>query len=232
MAHLKMVREVLGDPGRLYNFGNGLLLFGGIGGATLAALEEKGDFGNAGARIAQHFFGSPAAVALSLATLVFFASGLAYSRAWRSCGGTPNARLNKYGDILSGVGALILGCGLLMLGGALLAIIAGALNAAGKFGSALSGARIIRTRGGGIALSDFCKDVVMFSRLPAMLAALIGLATVVDGAHGVAAVVLSASLVVSTLYWGMADALLLRRNGPLMTAIRRMLRLRLILRPR
>lgn len=162
-------------------------------------------------------------VALTLATLVFFASGSAYSRAWCNCGDAPNPRHNRYGDILSGVGAVILGCGLVMLGGALVAIIAGVLNAAGKFGSAFAGSRTVQTCRETIALTDLCKDVVLVGRFPAMWAALVGLLAAIDGAQGVAAIVLAISLMTSTIFWGMADALLLRRNGPLMTMTLRLL---------
>jgi hypothetical protein len=216
-------RSILGEPGQLYNNGNLLVLAGGIGGAVCAAVGEGADLTAAAGRVAHHFLGAPSAVALTIATLVFVVGGAAYSRAWRNAGSAPDPRFNRWGDVLSGVGAVILGAGLTMLGDATLAIFAGLLHAGGKFGSAFAGPRRIRIGGGAVLLADVCKDAVLVSRVPALAAAFIGLTTTVVAFGPIGEMVLALSVTVSTLYWALADILLLRRDGPLMTGIRRIL---------
>jgi hypothetical protein len=223
MLDLGKVRAALGDPGQLYNMGNALVLLGGIGGATFAAIGEGTDIGGAGVRVLGHFFGSPPSLALTAAMLVFFVSGKAYSQAWSGGGDVPDARLNQLGDILSGIGAVILGVGLTLLGGASLAVLAGAMNAVGKFGSAFAGTRGIPTPRGQILWADICKDLVLCSRVPALFAAVSGVVLAMSNVGSLGATVLSFSLVVSTVYWALADILLLRRNGPLMCTLRRLL---------
>jgi len=222
MVQLEKLRSVLGEPGQLYNIGNWLVLVGGIGGAVFAAIGEGADLSAAAGRVAVHFFGTPAAVALTSATLVFVAGGAAYSRAWRNAA-TPDPRYCRRGDILSGVGAVILGIGLTMLGDATLALFAGLLHAGGKFGSAFAGARQVRVAGWTILLADICKDAVLVSRVPALAAAFVGLTTTMLALGPIGEMVLALSVTVSTVYWALADILLLRRNGPLMTGIRRVL---------
>lgn len=223
MFDFSRMRPVLGDPGQLYNIGNALVLAGGIGGATFAALGEGEDLTGAGGRIVAHFFGSMPAVALTIAMLVFFVSGAAYSRAWAGGPPTPDPRLNRWGDILSGVGNVILGFGLVALGDAFLAICAGTIAAIGKFGSAYAGTHRLRTHWGTVAVADICKDAVLLSRLPAFLAAAGALVERFGATGLLGPTILSLSLVVSILYWAMADILLLRRNGPLMTLARHVL---------
>jgi hypothetical protein len=222
MLDLAKVRSVLGDPGQLYNVGNALVLLGGVGGAAFAAIGEGSGVGDAGGRVLSHFFGSSAAVALTAATLIFFVGGAAYSRAWRVGGTAPDARLSRLGDILSGVGAVLLGIGLLTLGDALLAVSAGIIHATGKFGSAFAGPRAVRIGRIRVLWADICKDAVLCSRLPALFAAVSGLVIAMETVGSLGSTVLAFSVVVSTIYWALADILLLRRNGPLLCALRRL----------
>jgi hypothetical protein len=220
MLDLEKWRAVLGDPGHLYNIGNGLMLAGGVGGAVFAAMGDGVSPERAIERIADHFIGTPPAVALTLATLVFIAGGAAYSKAWRNGGQAPDPVFNRRGDVLSAVGAAMLGIGLMMLGDALLATFAGLLHAGGKLGSAYAGKRRVRTPFGSLLLADICKDAVLVSRLPALLAAITGLLTVALAIGRLESIVLALSVIVSTVYWALADILLLRRNGPMLTALR------------
>ena len=222
MVDLEKWRSALGEPGQLYNIGNWLVLAGGIGGAVFASIGEGVDPTAVLGRVAHHFFGTPAALALTAATLIFVMGGAAYSRAWRAAGPAPDPRFSRWGDILSGVGAVILGAGLTMLGDATLAIFAGLLHAGGKFGSAFAGARQIRLGGEPVLLADLCKDAVLVSRLPALASAFLGLTTAMLALGPIGQLVLALSVSVSTVYWALADILLLRRNGPLLTGIRHM----------
>jgi hypothetical protein len=221
MFDIATIRAALGDPGRLYNIGNALVLVGGVGGAIAAAIGDGFSLGAAAERVANHFWGSPSAIALSLAIVVFFAGGTAYSRAWKGNGPKPDPLLTRRGDLLSGIGAVVLGAGLAMLGDAVLAVFAGVLHASGKFGSALATGKALRTSAGPVPIDDLCKDIVLISRVPALFAALSGLvsATLNSGEFGT--ILLAATVVVSTIYWALADILLLRRNGLLMTNLHR-----------
>jgi hypothetical protein len=223
MSALRL-QAALGNPGQLYNIGNAITLTGGIGGALAAALGDGNSLGLASKRVFSHLWGSPSALALTLATLVFFAGGAAYSAAWKGKAPRPNPRLNKLGDVLSGVGALILGIGLIMLGNAMLAICAGLLHAFGKFGSAFGAGRFIPLRGNDLPFDDLCKDLVLISRLPALLAALSGLTQALSAKAELGVILLASSVVISTIYWALADILLLRRNGVLMIGLRRIIR--------
>jgi uncharacterized membrane protein len=219
------LQAALGNPGQLYNIGNAIILIGGVSGALAAAIGDGNSLNLAFQRIVAHLWGSPSALALTMATLVFFAAGAAYSAAWKVKGPRPNPRLNKRGDLLSGVGALVLGVGLIMLGNAVMAIFAGLLHAFGKFGSAYGAGKYIRIGNNLTPLDDLCKDLVLVSRLPALLAALSGLVQTLTEAADLGVILLSSSVVVSTIYWALADILLLRRDGALMVGIRRALRL-------
>lgn len=216
-------RSILGEPGQLYNNGNLLVLAGGIGGAVCAAIGEGADVTTAAGRVAHHFLGTPSAVALTLATMIFVVGGAAYSRAWRNANPAPDPHFNRWGDILSGIGAIVLGAGLTMLGDATLAIFAGLLHAGGKFGSAFAGQRRIRLGNGSLLLADIGKEAVLVSRVPAIAAAITGLSATMVAFGPIGEMVLALSVTVSTLYWALADILLLRRSGPLMTLVRRIL---------
>lgn len=220
MVDLEKWRAVLGDPGQLYNIGNGLVLAGGVGGIALAAIGDGVSPDRAIERIAQQFIGTPSAVALTLATLVFFAGGAAYSKAWRDGGPAPDPVFSRRGDVLSAGGAIMLGIGLTILGDVLLATCAGLVHAGGKLGSAYAGERRVRTPLGSLLWADICKDAVLVSRLPALLAAITGLLVAIIAAGPLESVVLALSVTVSTVYWALADILLLRRNGPMLTALR------------
>jgi hypothetical protein len=212
-----------GNPGSLYNIGNGIVLAGGFAGALAAAIGPGGGDGQFSERVFAHLWGSPAALALTLATMTFFAGGAAYSAAWKGPGPGPDPKLSQRGDLLSGIGAIVLGVGLVLLGDAFLAICAGLLHASGKFGSAWGGARLVRTPAGALPLSELCKDLVLVSRIPALLAAVSGLVASTLGTAGIAAILLAGSVVISTMYWAAADILLLRRNGMLLTAVRNLI---------
>jgi hypothetical protein len=153
----------------------------------------------------EQFVGSPSAVALSLAMLVFFWSGEVYHRAW-SNGFPPDARLNCLGDVLSGVGAIFLGVGLLITGQPFLAATAGLLPAIGKFGSAWAGP--IGTRLWSPIWPDLWRSLVLASRIPALLAALISLVAEASDNSAGTALITPVTLIMCYLLWIRADLLL------------------------
>lgn len=185
--------ERLTNPGGLYNAGNVI----GFSTGLLAAVSSAALVGSGAGPLdaaADFLMGSPAALAMTVATAIFFWGGLVYSKAWAN-GAPPDQRLNRHGDIYSGAGAICLAAGLSLLGDPLLAASAGLLHALGKFGSALAGSETIAWRGKTLSVSSLCKDLVFLSRLPALAAALMGLS----------ADVLSLSFVACTVVWAVAD---------------------------
>ncbi len=193
------LRDRLRGPGGHYNMGNALGLVVGL---TLQIGVSDSPADAIGAFLA----GSGSAIALTLANLVFFLSGEAYHRAW-SRGAPPDARLNRLGDLLSGVGAIGLGIGLLILGHPVLALFSGLLHALGKFGSAVHGdARLAW-------MPQNCPSpfrvAVLASRLPAIIAAVFGLLALSSQPDVPAAdVIATLTLLASYMLWTKADLML------------------------
>lgn len=146
-----------------------------------------------------YFAGSPAAVALTAAMIIFFWSGECYHRAWAH-GGAPDLRLNKRGDSLSGYGALVLGIGLMALGQPLLAATAGLLHALGKFGSGY----------GWSGPSWMWPALVPASRVPALLAILLELSAALNTGADWLTLAGPLSVLGSYLLWIAADFRLMR----------------------
>ncbi len=200
----------LGGPGGCYNLGNALGLAVGIG--LQASQASGGVAGAAGATLA-FLAGDASAVALTLATAVFFWSGEVYYRAWAH-GAPPDAALNRRGDLLSGVGAIGLGIGLMTLGQPLLAAFSGLLHAAGKFGSAFHRTPGAGLRGWPAAWPDPFRSAVLASRVPAMLAALLDLQAGLAGGASPAALAPPLTLLVCYLLWAKADLMLFAPTRP------------------
>ena len=198
----------LSGPGGCYNIGNALGLLGGVALAIVAAAGPGGPTLHASAAAAvDHLAGSGTALCITAAMLIFFASGEAYHRAWAN-GFPPDATLNRWGDLSSGVGALALGAGLFLLGQPILAATAGLLHALGKFGSAL--ARPVADGGSPRAHAAF-RLTVAASRLPALALVFLEIAAFL-ATPGAAPVALAAPVLLTVCYllWLRADILLLR----------------------
>ncbi|MDF3150653.1 hypothetical protein P3C58_01535 [Mesorhizobium sp. XAP10] len=205
----------MSGPGGAYNVGNLIGLCQGI----TAQILVSGDLNQllwtgAPAAISHYLTGNFAAIAMTSATAIFFASGEIYHRAWNGRL-KPRENLNRLGDFLSGVGAGCLGLALFELGHPLLALTSGLLHSVGKFGSACHrpGVRILN-------LSEYGPDpfrvMVLLSRLPALIAAGTGLCAslfkfeVEQPQHWST----PASLLVCYLLWSWADLLLFRSSQP------------------
>ena len=137
---LAEIRSRLSGPGGLYNLGNALGFGSGLFVAFLGTSESADSFSNVLSIGMRYVAGSPAAIALTIATAIFFWSGEVYHRGW-SNGYPPDPKLTRLGDLLSGFGAIALGAGLYLLGNPVLAATSGLLHAAGKFGSAFDAPR-------------------------------------------------------------------------------------------
>ena len=202
----------LTGPGGYYNIGNAFGLGMGI---ALQASNTPAD--HAGMQAATdaamtYLAGNPAATALTLGTAVFFWSGEMYHRAWAN-GAPPDPALNRRGDLLSGVGALILFVALLSLGHVMLAVTAGLLHAAGKFGSAWKWRPLPGWRS---TWPDFFRTAVLASRVPAILASsfdLIRVASHADAATPASAWLTPLALLVCYALWCKADLMLFRASA-------------------
>lgn len=194
------------EPGVLYNFGNVLGFSAGLISAVWLHDTQIGT-GTVVDGMIRHLAGSHAA--LTLATAIFFWGGIIYSRAWAN-GAPPDAVLNRQGDLWSAAGAVCLAFGLFVLGNPLLAMSAGVLHAVGKLGSAWGGGARLDSAGRSLRVGDICKDLVLVSRVPAILSAAVGFAG--DW--------LSASVIVCCLVWARADWLLLSPDGVIRSGFR------------
>lgn len=202
---LRQTGARLVGPGGYYNAGNALGLFAGIALQVSALPEGMGLGGAVGATLA-YLGGDPSALALTSATAIFFWSGEAYHRAWAH-GAPPIEALNRRGDFLSGIGALLLGLALLSLGQVALAVTSGLLHALGKFGSARHWQPM---PGWHRDWPNFYRSLVLASRIPAILATLLGLLDVFTTTNAPASAwVMPLVFLGCYAFWCRADLMLL-----------------------
>ena len=199
---LRSLGQRLKGPGGLYNLGNAIGFAGGLAAALIAVPASELDVSTALAAAGHYVSGTPAALALTLATAVFFWSGEQYHRAW-SNGFPPDPAKNRSGDLSSALGAILLAGAFFALGNVLLALTAGLLHAAGKGGSALLAAS--RKPAGTHMLSgSLCREVVILSRIPAAAMAYAGLLSGDPDSRFVSGILLACCLI-----WAAADIMLL-----------------------
>lgn len=212
----KAARARMAGPGGYYNLGNALGLAMGI---AVQLTSGSAVHGTATGALYDYFAGSGSALALTLATLVFFCSGESYHRAWVDPGASDQ-RLNRLGDLLSAVGAIGLGAALFLSGQPLLAATAGLMHAFGKFASAAHRPGVPLSLGLGstwpAAWPDPFRSAVLASRLPAMLAAMLSIANALPGVwSGGQTLALAAPLTLLACYalWARADLMLFAGPG-------------------
>lgn len=207
-AAVGAVSERLRGPGGLYNLGNTIGFFGGLA-ASLVNIPPE-DFGLSAAleAAADFAWGSPAATALTLATLIFFWSGEEYHRAMRK-GLPPDEAKIRTGDLSSTFGAVLLTFAFIALGNDVLALTAGAMHATGKLGSAWGASRALEQPGYRFPYSTLCREMVLLSRIPAMIIAVKGLLAAQSEGADASSHILSGVLLVCCLLWAAADAQLL-----------------------
>lgn len=197
-------------PGGYYNIGNLLGLVAGI------ALQVAGSTNGIGRSALDYLAGNAAALAMTVATVIFFCAGELYHRAWQA-GDAPDGPLDRLADLLSGIGAIALGCALWLLGQPLLAVTAGALHALGKFASAAAPDGRAAVPGWPAGWPDPFRSMVVASRAPALLAAgadlwRTALAALTDAGPALP-VVMPATLLACYLLWTRADLLLFKDTG-------------------
>ncbi len=206
------IADRLAGPGGLYNIGNALSLATSLA-LPAIALAESGDLGARTLADAAWWTlaGNPAALALTAATGVFFWGGEIYRQAWAH-GAPPDDHMNRRGDFVSGVGSLLLGMAMMGFGQPLLAAAAGLLMAAGKFGSAAGWTTF---PGWPTRWPDPFRAAVLASRLPAILATLVGLLAALAASEPPLGTVLGpAVLLVCLGLWARADLLLFAPTSP------------------
>ena len=215
---LAEIRSRLSGPGGLYNLGDALGFGSGLLIAYLGWWDSADTVDNVLSIGMRYVAGSPAAVALTIATAIFFGSGEAYHRAW-SNGYPPDTKLTQIGDLFSGFGAIALGLGLYLLGNPVLAATSGLLHAAGKFGSAFSARGKLSFGGRSIDASTFCRITVLISRAPALIAISADILSSRERYDGSFAFI-SLVMLVCYLIWSVADLMLLTRDNVLMRVFR------------
>lgn len=167
------VTSRLQGPGGYYNVGNVLGLVTAL--VTQFAVGMQAGAGLSGLDILVGYFaGSPSAVALSSATIVFLVSGEMYHRAWTGRL-VPDAALNQFADVLSAIGGLALAISLMFIDQWLLAIASGLLTVGGKLGSALFGDDRSALRFWPTSWVDPFRGAVLVGRLPGVVAAALDL---------------------------------------------------------
>ncbi|MEP6564565.1 MAG: hypothetical protein ABJB10_05460 [Mesorhizobium sp.] len=209
----RALTERMSGPGGAYNIGNLIGLCQGIAAQILLSRDQL-PWTDAPTAISHYLTGNFAAVAMTTATAIFFASGEVYHRAWNGRS-RPKENMNRRGDFLSGLGAVWLGLALFELGHPLLALTSGLLHAVGKFGSAChySGGPIFNIPA---RCPDPFRTMVLASRLPAVVAAGSGLYASLFNVEGAQLQHWStpASLLACYLLWSWADLLLFRSSHP------------------
>ena len=199
----RAARARLAGPGGYYNLGNALCLATSI---AIPALTERGPGSGMLAAVVRSLVGNPEATALTAATVIFFWSSEAYHRAWLE-GSPPDQRLNRRGDLLTGIGCVVFAAAMLGFGLPVL-VAALAVQAAGKFGSA---AGLTTLPGWPASWPDPFRTAVLASRFPAIAAAgteLAGLASLPAGDVAWPAVLVPLTLLISYALWVRADLLL------------------------
>jgi len=201
----------MNGPGGYYNLGN---VIGFVVGAKQAVLAGgSSSDGTAAAPLAQlgaYLAGSPSAVALSTAMVIFFVSGEVYFKAWREAD-RPNLTLVRLGDLLSTIAGSVLCVALVLVGTGALGLASTVLLVGGKLGSALMPTASWIVRPPGLPAFDPFRVAVVASRIPALFGIAGALAwSVVATADVPGDLVQQVTLLVCYALWLRADLLLFR----------------------
>ncbi len=200
-----IVTATLSNPGLLYNIGNCFAVIGAM--ALFALLSDSGNSVKAEGFVT-HFLGHWPALLTTIASVIFWISGMNYAKAWDR-GFPPEARANNIGHALSTVGALTIGVALMGLARTeatlALAIIATILHAGGKLASWRSP-----------TCDDYFKPMPLYSRVPYVTTLCLDMRS--DVLTGGSLMALAAGLVLpvfllcATMFWARADWLLLQKT--------------------
>jgi hypothetical protein len=190
------------NPGLLYNIGNAIAFSGALMAFVLHALLSEN---LSGASLASHFIGNAPALLTTVATCVFWISGLAYAKAWDR-GFPPHPVFNRRGHALSTLGAFCIGLALVLMArtevALALALVATMLHVAGKWVSWRAP-----------DADQYFKPMPLYSRVPYATTVLLDLRsdmlTSASLDEATIKVVLPLFLLLATLFWARADWLLL-----------------------
>ena len=105
---------------------------------------------------------------------------------------------------MSGFGAIALGAGLYLLGNPVLAATSGLLHAAGKFGSAFDLRGELSFAGLKMDASTLCRNIVLISRVPAIIASTADVLSSKAQTDGSFAFI-SLAMLACYLIWAIAD---------------------------
>ena len=216
VVRLNPIAARMQGPGGYYNAGNLIGFATSVWLQLWAATEARRSGADA---VLSYLVGSPVALSLTTATLIFLVGGEVYYRAWKDRS-VPDPRLNRLGDLLSALGALALTFGLAQLGHPELAIASGLLIIAGKLGNALFGDGTT-IPGWPMGWGDPFRLAVLLGRLPAIFAICADLTMLIgaslDGRSSGPQLVQVAVLALCHVLWVKADLMLLvaaRKTGP------------------
>lgn len=186
-------------PGALYTIGNVLALVTGI---VVSLRENRGAVGVL-ETLQGHLAGSPEAVLLTTAIIVFMISGHVYQKA-----GKPDAPagLMPLADFLSGLAAIGLTIALVMMGDTVAALVAGVLLTLGKLGSA---ALPVLGCNQTSRLETALRLTVAASRIPSIISLALVVLPAFQGIAPTASVTLPVVMIACFLLWFWADVLLL-----------------------
>lgn len=196
---LSWLPKRLTGPGALYNAGNLLALFAGIG-LTLRENWGKPAMFDA---LQAHLIGSPGATWLTIAMLLFLLSGELYHRA-----GEPSAPavLLPWADFISGLAAIALTLSLMHMGETNSALLAGGMLTLGKLGSAVLPLLKRLDR-----FDRAFRSIVVASRAPSLLTLGLVVFPALLGTVPTEQVLLPLVMIACFLLWLWADLLLLSR---------------------
>lgn len=201
---LDSVHDRLRGPGGYYNLGNILGLSVAL---ALHVHETRIETGDLTSAALDFFLGSPAAVSLTFATIIFLVSGEIYRAAWMDKG-PAGQQLKQSADLVSAVGAVMLSLSLLLMGHILLAIASGILVAGGKLGSAVTADDPNELPLWPLHWPDPLRGAVLIGRLPGLAVALADFLVRLSYVGLSQDTLRPATLIVCTLLWIRADLML------------------------
>ena len=210
---LRAVADRFSGPGGYYNAGN--LLGLSVALATQLSVGATSTASTVPERLYAFFAGSPSAVALTIATVIFLFSGETYHRAWAGRA-VPSARLNCIADLLSAAGGTALTLSLIFSGELWLALASGVLVVGGKLGSAITRDDRSRVAFWPKSWSDPFRTAVLAGRVPGLISVALDFGRhVLDQPSGAGlwSAVPSATLVICYLLWIRADLLLVSSSA-------------------
>lgn len=194
------------SPGRIYILANVITLFCALG----VQLSGAASGADAMTAVAAYLFGSPGATWLTVATLLFIASGEMRHRAWTGHAESAH-KLERRSDFVSGLAAICLTIALACFCDPALALASGIMLAGARFGSAIAPDGFAR-RGRLYPAAAIFGPLVIASRFPALAALTLELFRIHERAGPFAEAFLPCVILFCFMLRLWADVLLLGRS--------------------